>query len=84
MPPQVLRTMSSRPEGFRRDEIKDLSLVVEYLDWVDLALENGEFPKWRAAIVVTYWLSRVGKHPKSTPTQLRYSAATVTLDLNSF
>ena len=52
MPPQVLRTMSSRPEGFRRDEIKDLSLVVEYLDWVDLALENGEFPKWRTTIVV--------------------------------
>ena len=59
-----------------------VSLVVEYLGWVDLDLES--FPGWWAATVATYCPNRMVEHPKSMSTQPRYSTTSVTVLMNPF
>ena len=54
-----------------------VTLVVEYLGWVDLDL--GSSIGWWAATVATYCPSRMVEHPKSKLTQQRYSTTRVTL-----
>ena len=54
-----------------------VTVVVEYLGWVDLDL--GSSPGWWAASVASYCQSRLVEHPKSKSTQPRYSTTTVTL-----
>ena len=54
-----------------------VTLVVEYLCWVDLDL--GSSPGWWAATVATYCPRRVVEHPKSKSAQPRYSTTRVTL-----
>ena len=48
-----------------------VTLVVEYLSWVDLDL--GSSSGWLAANVATYCPSRMVEHPKSKSTQPKYS-----------
>ena len=54
-----------------------VTLVVEYLGWVDLDL--GSSIGWWAATVGTYCPSRMVEYPKSKSTQPRYSTTRVTL-----
>ena len=54
-----------------------VTLVVEYLGWVDLDLRSS--PGWWADIVATLCPSRVVEHAKSRSTQPRYSTTRVTL-----
>ena len=48
-----------------------MTLVVEYLGWVDLDL--GSSHGWWAATLATYCPSRMVEHPKSKSAQPRYS-----------
>ena len=54
-----------------------VTLVIEYLSWVDLDLESC--PGWWAAAVVTYCPSRMVEHHKSKSTQPRYANTSVAL-----
>ena len=54
-----------------------VTLVVEYLGWVDLDL--GSSPGWWAATVVTYCPSRMVEHSKSKSTQPRCQTTSPTL-----
>ena len=57
-----------------------VTLVVEYLGWVDLDL--GSPPGWWATTVATYCPSRMVENPKSMSTKPRYSTTRVTLYLD--
>ena len=58
-----------------------VTLVVEYLGWVDLNL--GSSLDWWAAIVATPCPSRLVANAKSKSTQPRYSTARVTLYMST-
>ena len=54
-----------------------VTLVVEYLGWVDLDL--GSSPGWWAAAVATYCPSRMVEHTKSKSTKTLCQTTRVTL-----